>query len=525
MSIQDVQKIMEEIDRDKPGGTTTAKKTDGESTLNFKEFCQIMGNVEGGSTAELVQSFAQKAKSESRAFQAKDPLWKTLMTQDEGEGGLSFSSGRNARMKLAQLIDGDNTQIVIMVLIALDVVAVILEIIVHNLYCPCDPYYLSDPDATESEWKTDFVPKENPKKLHDNLGENGHGWTHPDYHPSYYGSSSYGSSYGSSSYGTSSYGSHRVMMEEQGRGDSTVFGLRVSKLRWDDIYSLIGYDTEYGYDRSAHRQLAGGMCASQLQYEYTLWLQCLSLGILCLFGVQIMCLILVYQQRFFINIFYIADFIVVFGALVLEMPYDCSEDRRRLGTSSSSYGSSYSSSSYSSKKSEKAFFEDDDYAGVHFGCKNIASEGALVTIILCWRITRVVHGIFTSVELQQEKKHHAIKMKQEDLLNTMIETRRNFAKKRFVHSKYHDKLVEMGVRYLTEGEEVKKKDEAMSMDGVPLFELKERLHEAERMYATLFSYVEMHHKDLIVAERKLKDDVEHHGHGHGGHAHEHGQGH
>ena len=159
MSIQDVQKIMEEIDRDKPEGTTTVKKTDGESTLNFNEFCQIMGNVEGGSTAELVQSFAQKAKSESRAFQAKDPLWKTLMTQDEGEGGLSFSSGRNARMKLAQLIDGDNTQIVIMVLIALDVVAVILEIIVHNLYCPCDKYYLSDPYATESEWKTDFVPK------------------------------------------------------------------------------------------------------------------------------------------------------------------------------------------------------------------------------------------------------------------------------------------------------------------------------------------------------------------------------
>ena len=78
---------------------------------------------------------------------------------------------------------------------------------------------------------------------------------------------------------------------------------------------------------------------------------------------------------------------------------------------------------------------------------------------------------------------------------------------------------------VTKGEEGKKKDEAMSMDGVPISELKERLHEAERMYATLFSYVEMHHKDLIVAERKLKDDVEHHGHGHGGHAHEHGQGH
>ena len=516
MSIQDVQKIMEEIDRDKPEGTTTVKKTDGESTLNFNEFCQIMGNVEGGSTAELVQSFAQKAKSESRAFQAKDPLWKQMLSQDGGEsGGLKFTSSRNARMKLAQVLDGNNTQIVIMILIALDVVAVILEIVVHNLYCQCDPYYLSDPDATETEWKTDFTPKRNPKKLHDNLGEDGHGWTHPDYHPSYYGSSSYGSS----------YGSHRVMMEEQGRGDSTVFGLRVSKLHWDDIYSLIGYDTEYGYDRSAHRQLAGNTCPSQLQYEYTLWLQCVSLGILCLFAVQILCLLFVYGPiAFCTNVFYVADFIVVFGALVLEMPYDCSGDRRRLGTSSSSYYSSYSSSSYSSKKSDPEFFEDDDYAGVHFGCKNIASEGALVTIILCWRITRVIHGIFTSVELQQEKKHQAIKMKQEDLLQTMIETRRNFAKKRFVHSKYHDKLVEMGVRYLTEGEELKEKDEAMSMDGVPISELKERLHEAERMYATLFSYVESHHKDLIVAERKLKEDVEHHGHGHGGHAeHDHGQ--
>lgn len=78
----------------------------------------------------------------------------------------------------------------------------------------------------------------------------------------------------------------------------------------------------------------------------------------------------------------------------------------------------------------------------------------------------------------------------------------------------------MGVRYLTEGEDLKKEDEAMSMEGLSEEAMKERLHEAERMYATLYAHVDGHHEHLKETERKVKAHIDHgHGHGHSNHEH------
>jgi hypothetical protein len=464
MSKEDVQKIV----GDKPQG------------LSFGEFLKIMENVEGGaSTADMLQSVAKQAKQVTGAFNANVPLYEQMRLQAQ-DGGVKFSSSKNARMKLAAILDGNNTQLVIMVLIALDVVAVILELVVHDLYCPCSDRYTDSWDTLA-------------------YGSKPHPWHS-------YGALGYGADYGGGQY----YG-RRLDIDETSVpvNPNKVWGFTVNKVSWQDIFNFVGYESADGYDDSAHRQLAGGgvaLCPTTKQYEYTLWLTCISLGILWMFAFQILGLIIVYGPvDFFSSFFYVADFIVVYGALVLEMPYMCSNEdvaaahRRRLG---------------GEENDGHDFFETDDYGGTHFGCVNIANGGALVTMILCWRVLRVVHGIFTSIELQEEKRHEAVSLKQNELLTTLKATRRNFAKERFVHSKYHDKLVEMGVRYLAEGEH-HSGEGAMSMEQVPIEELKERLSESERMYATLFSKVESHHEDLHAAEKRLSEGAHGHGSSHG----------
>ena len=151
IELEDVKKIMSQIERD--GGVVDDETPE---TLNFQEFCQIMKNVEGGSTAELVAAFAQKAQVDALMDQVNEPIWmkwKREMEEAARDGGVKFNTAKNARMKLAEVLDGNTTQLVVMVLILLDVVAVILEIVVHELYCPCDPYYLKDSTATAKKWK------------------------------------------------------------------------------------------------------------------------------------------------------------------------------------------------------------------------------------------------------------------------------------------------------------------------------------------------------------------------------------
>jgi hypothetical protein len=83
-----------------------------------------------------------------------------------------------------------------------------------------------------------------------------------------------------------------------------------------------------------------------------------------------------------------------------------------------------------------------------------------------------------------------------------------------VHSKYHDNLQALGVKYIKEGGH-HADEHAMDMEDVSSEELKKRLSEAERMYATLYMYVDAHNEDLKAAENKVKADPHGHGHGHG----------
>ena len=71
IELEDVKKIMSQIERD--GGVVDDETPE---TLNFQEFCQIMKNVEGGSTAELVAAFAQKAQvDEMEAREGRSERW------------------------------------------------------------------------------------------------------------------------------------------------------------------------------------------------------------------------------------------------------------------------------------------------------------------------------------------------------------------------------------------------------------------------------------------------------------------
>merc|ERR1712146_157307 len=72
---------------------------------------------------------------------------------------------------------------------------------------------------------------------------------------------------------------------------------------------------------------------------------------------QIMALMAVYQLHFFKEIWYVVDFIVVLVAIILE-----------------------------------------------FTIKSPA--GGLLVLLIMWRLIRVVHGITSTIELQEKQKHH-----------------------------------------------------------------------------------------------------------------------
>merc|ERR1711998_325167 len=118
----------------------------------------------------------------------------------------------------------------------------------------------------------------------------------------------------------------------------------------------------------AHRRLSGGggeccLCdfhdeddwgdsvgLSEDQFYWDFWLHMLSVGILLLFELQIVALMCIYGRDFFKNPYYMLDFVVVGVALVLEWPHGLFEFK----------------------------------------------GGALVTLLLGWRLLRVVHGLVTS---------------------------------------------------------------------------------------------------------------------------------
>jgi Ca2+-binding EF-hand superfamily protein len=96
-------------------------------------------------------------------------------------------------------------------------------------------------------------------------------------------------------------------------------------------------------------------CTNANQWQHTLHI--ISLGILWLMGIHILATMIVYLGLFFKNVFYVADLIIISVALVME---------------------------------------------------SIQIElGALVQVLLAWRILRIVHGIFLTFEMHQHSVHNA----------------------------------------------------------------------------------------------------------------------
>lgn len=95
------------------------------------------------------------------------------------------------------------------------------------------------------------------------------------------------------------------------------------------------------------------------QVDWNTWLHWVSVGILGIFALQLILLMMIYQRQFFCSFAYMADSVVVGAALVLE---------------------------------------------------NIpsAKQGGLFVVLLSWRILRIVHGVISSVEINNTMKKREI---------------------------------------------------------------------------------------------------------------------
>jgi hypothetical protein len=96
-----------------------------------------------------------------------------------------------------------------------------------------------------------------------------------------------------------------------------------------------------------------------LQIEVENVLHWVSVSILFAFAFQIFLLMVAYGLRFFKNPFFVLDFIVVVVALVLELAFH-------------------------------------------------VREGALFAILLSWRVIRIIHGFYTTIEIQHKENHKKI---------------------------------------------------------------------------------------------------------------------
>jgi len=129
---------------------------------------------------------------------------------------------------------------------------------------------------------------------------------------------------------------------------------RLSRIRFEDTSNL-----------SSTRLLAAvetapwcSSCANK-QHTYEVVLHNLSISILMIFAVQILLVMCSIGFKFFRNAFFVLDMVVVGGALILEL-------------------------------------------ALH------VKQGALLVVLLMWRLGRIVHGLVTSIEIGHKKMHHKI---------------------------------------------------------------------------------------------------------------------
>ena len=97
----------------------------------------------------------------------------------------------------------------------------------------------------------------------------------------------------------------------------------------------------------------------QIQLDVENVLHVMSVTILFIFLFQICLLVVAYGSNFFKNPFFMLDAVVVIVALVLEI-------------------------------------------GFH------VREGALFVVLLSWRVVRIIHGFYTTVEIQHKETHKKI---------------------------------------------------------------------------------------------------------------------
>eukprot|EP00949_MAST-11_sp_MAST-11-sp1_P003267 g3267.t1 len=116
------------------------------------------------------------------------------------------------------------------------------------------------------------------------------------------------------------------------------------------------------------------VACSKVQHDWEYTLHYISVSILFLFAFQIFLLFVSYGLRFFRNPFFVLDAIIIGGAIVLEV-------------------------------------------GFH------VSEGALLVLLLSWRVVRIIHGLVTTMEINHKKTHAKIhkllSQKQEQTITTM----------------------------------------------------------------------------------------------------------
>mmetsp|Transcript_78318 Transcript_78318/g.122196 ORF Transcript_78318/g.122196 Transcript_78318/m.122196 type:complete len:625 (-) Transcript_78318:72-1946(-) len=99
-------------------------------------------------------------------------------------------------------------------------------------------------------------------------------------------------------------------------------------------------------------------CATR-QHDWEVVLHTISISILCVFAAQIFLVMVAYRLQFFKNVFFVLDAVVVGGALLLELRFH-------------------------------------------------VREGALLVVLLTWRMGRIVHGLVTTVEIGNKRMHSRI---------------------------------------------------------------------------------------------------------------------
>ena len=113
-------------------------------------------------------------------------------------------------------------------------------------------------------------------------------------------------------------------------------------------------------------------------------------------------LVFLYGKEFFANAFYVLDLVVVFGALLLETS--------------------------------------------HWHQWFVVQGGGLFALLLFWRIVRVIHGLFTSIEMQYAKLDAKITHDRNEMLELIVTSRRKGAAQKMFFSEYHVDLTDAGVQ-------------------------------------------------------------------------------